>query len=141
MIAPDFRTVNVSPSIGWFLTDNFELSAILGLSNIKAGDEEATVWSAVAEPSYHYPFNRTMFAFAGMGVGAAYVSELGAGLAIAPRIGTNFLVGRSGILTPSLSYEYTTHDVDTTPVGDMEDVTLLAVSRTLRVNIGYTAMW
>jgi len=141
MIAPDFRNVNVSPSIGWFIADNLELSAILGVSNVKANTEEATVWSAVAEPSYHLPFNRTTFAFLGVGVGAAYVSQLGTGLAVAPRIGANLLVGRSGVLTPSLSYEYTTHSVDTMSVGDMKDVTLLSVSSALRINVGYTAMW
>ncbi|MGE3547682.1 MAG: hypothetical protein AB7L28_27395, partial [Kofleriaceae bacterium] len=36
MLAPDFRTVNVSPSIGWFVAENLELSAILGVSNVKA---------------------------------------------------------------------------------------------------------
>jgi hypothetical protein len=141
MIAPDFRTVNFSPMIGWFVAENLELSAILGVSNIKARDEQATVWSALVEPSYHLPFNRTTFAFMGMGIGAAYVSELGAGLAIAPRIGMNLLVGRSGILTPSLSYEYTTHDVERVNVGDMQNVNVLSVSSALRINIGYTAMW
>ncbi len=141
MMAPDFRTVNVSPSIGWFIADNLELSAILGVSNIKAGDESATVWSAVAEPSYHFPFNRTTFAFAGIGIGAAYVNDLGTGLAVAPRIGANFLVGRSGVLTPSLSYEYTTHDIQEVQTSDMQSVQVLSVSSALRINIGYTAMW
>lgn len=141
MIAPDFRNVNIAPSIGWFVADNLELSGILGVSNIKAGDESATVWSALVEPSYHLPFNRTMFGFLGMGIGAAYVSELGTGLAVAPRIGANFLIGRSGVLTPSLSYEYTTHNVDNVSSGDMRDVTLVSVSSALRFNVGYTAMW
>jgi hypothetical protein len=141
MIAPDFRNVNVAPSIGWFVADNLELSAILSVSNIKAGDESATVWSGVIEPSYHLPFNRTMFGFLGMGIGAAYINDLGAGLAVAPRIGANFLVGRSGVLTPSLSYEYTTHNVESRDTGDMQDITVVAVSSALRVNIGYTAMW
>jgi hypothetical protein len=141
MMAPDFRTVNVSPSIGWFVADNLELSAILGVSNIKADEEEATIWSAVVEPSYHVPFNRTMFAFAGMGIGAAYVSDLGTGLAVAPRIGANFLVGRSGVLTPSLTYEYTTHDIDELQTDDMQSVNVISVSSALRINIGYTAMW
>ncbi|MBX3160546.1 MAG: hypothetical protein KF773_31565 [Deltaproteobacteria bacterium] len=141
MMAPDFRTVNFSPMIGWFVAENLELSAILGVSNIKANDEEATVWSAVIEPSYHLPFNRTTFGFMGLGVGAAYEHTLGTGLAIAPRIGANLLVGRSGVLTPSLSYEYTTHNVDRVSVGDMRDVTLLSVSSALRINVGYTAMW
>jgi hypothetical protein len=141
MIAPNFRSVNVSPSIGWFIAENVELSAILGVSNIKAGDEQATVFSALIEPSYHLPFNRTMFGFMGLGIGGAYVSELGGGFALAPRIGANFLVGRSGILTPSLSYEYTTHSFE--KIGDEmdKDIALLAVSSALRVNIGYTAMW
>src|SRR5688572_23421339 len=142
MIAPDFRTVNVSPTIGWFVADNLELSAILGVSNIKAGDSSATVWSALVEPSYHVPFNRTMFAFGGLGLGAAYVSEMGTGLAVAPRIGMNFLVGRSGVLTPSLSYEYTTHDIDEVQdTGDMQSTQVIQVSSALRFNIGYTAMW
>src|SRR5262245_57885373 len=141
MIAPDFRTVNFSPSIGWFVADNLELSGILGVSNVKANAEEATVWTALVEPSYHLPFNRTTFAFMGLGIGAAYEHTLGTGLAVAPRIGANLLVGRSGVLTPSLSYEYTTHDVNNVTVGDMRDVTLLSVSSALRINIGYTAMW
>ena len=141
MIAPDFRTVNFSPSIGWFVADNLELSGILGVSNVKANDEEATVWTALVEPSYHLPFNRTTFGFMGMGIGAAYEHQLGTGLAVAPRIGANILVGRSGVLTPSLSYEYTTHDVNTVQSGDMRDVTLVSVSSALRINVGYTAMW
>ena len=142
MVAPDFRTVNVSPTIGWFVADNLELSGIMSVSNIKAGDASATVWSFLAEPSYHVPFNRTMFAFGGLGIGAAYVSDLGTGLAIAPRIGMNFLVGRSGVLTPSLSYEYTTHDVDEIQdTGDMTSRQVVEVSSALRINVGYTAMW
>ena len=109
-LAQDIRALNFSPSVGWFLVDNFELSAILDVTNIKAGNESATLWSALVEPSFHLPFNRGMFGFVGMGIGAAYQSDLGAGLAVAPRIGMDFLVGRSGILRPSLSYEYTTHD-------------------------------
>jgi hypothetical protein len=69
------------------------------------------------------------------------VSELGAGFAVAPRVGMNFMIGRSGVLTPSLSYEYTTHDVDSVSDGDMQNTSLVAVSSALRINIGYTAMW
>ena len=141
MFANDFRNINISPSIGWFVADNLELSLIASVSNIKTGDESATVWSGLVEPSYHLPFNRTMFGFVGLGVGASYVSELGGGFAVAPRIGANFMVGRSGVLTPSLSYEYTTHDVDSVDSGDMANTSLVSVSSALRVNVGYTAMW
>ena len=60
----------------------------------------------------------------------------GAGFAMAPRLGGNFLIGRSGILTPSLSYQYTTHDSADTGNG-----VLLQVSSAVRANIGYTIMW
>jgi hypothetical protein len=141
MVAPDFRNVNISPSIGWFVADNLELSGIFSLSNIKANEEESTMFAALLEPSYHLPINRTTFAFLGMGFGYAHIQDIGGGLAVAPRLGVNLLVGRSGVLSPSLSYEYTTHDAVTTDIGDMQDVTVLAVSQALRINVGYTAMW
>jgi hypothetical protein len=135
-MSSQFRSISVNPSIGWFVADNLELSAILGVNNIKAGDNSATMWSAVIEPSYHLPFNRSTFGFLGMGVGAAYEQQLGAGLAVAPRIGANFLVGRSGVLTPSLQYQYITHNSMV-----QDNVTVVALTSALSVNVGYTAMW
>jgi hypothetical protein len=141
-LAQDIRAINFSPSIGWFMVDNFELSGILDVANLKAGDNSATIWSALVEPSFHLPFDRTMFGFIGMGVGASYVSELGTGLSVAPRVGMDFLVGRSGVLRPSLSYQYTTHDAMSATTEDGQtDVTLVAVSSALRFNIGYSTMW
>ena len=42
------------------------------------------------------------------GLGGSHVSGLGSGFAIAPRVGGNFMVGRSGVLTPAIQYQYTT---------------------------------
>jgi hypothetical protein len=137
--ASDYRNITFSPTIGWFLADNFEISAIVSVSNIKTGDQSSTLWSAVLEPSYHIPFNRTMFGFLGLGVGAAHVSGLGTGFALAPRLGANFMIGRSGVLTPSLSYEYTT--IDSGMDDPSSDVTTVALTSAVRFNIGYTAMW
>jgi len=141
MIASGFRNVSFAPTFGWFVADNVELSAILGVTNIKAGEESATVFSALVEPSYSIPYTHSIFGFVGMGLGAAYVSELGGGLAVAPRIGAKFRVGRSGVLSPSLSYEYTSHNVETVDEEMGPDVALAAVSSAVRINIGYTAMW
>lgn len=138
--ASNYRNMNLSPTIGWFVADNLEISAIVSIANIKAGDTSSTLWSALLEPSYHVPFNRTIFGFVGMGAGAAHVSGLGTGFALAPRIGANFMVGRSGVLTPSLSYQYTTissEDGDTGP----GDVTMVTLTSSTRFNVGYTAMW
>jgi len=142
-MAQDVRALNFSPSIGWFLIDNFELSAILDVTNLKAGNENsATLFSALVEPSFHIPFNRSLFGFVGMGIGAAYQDKLGAGMAVAPRVGMDFLVGRSGVLRPSLSYEYTTHDSMAAVGSDgTTSVTLVAISSALRFNIGYSTMW
>lgn len=141
MVSPDFRNVNLSPSVGWFLAPNVELSGIVSLSNIKAGSETATVWAAMIEPSYHLPFGPTTWGFAGLGFGAAYEGTLGGGIAIQPRIGASFLLGKSGALTPSLSYQYTTHNTAGMSLGEMEDVALTAASNALRINLGYVTMW
>lgn len=139
MASNEFSSVSVNPTIGWFFTDNVQLSAILGFSHFTSeeGDQDATMFSALIEPSYHLPFQRNVFGFLGIGMGGAHVNDVGFGFALAPRLGANILVGRSGVLTPSLSYQYTTHDSEM-----MEDGTeLLAVSTALTANIGYTVMW
>ncbi|HEY5946491.1 MAG TPA: hypothetical protein VIV40_13405 [Kofleriaceae bacterium] len=135
--ASDYRSMNLSPTIGWFVADNLELSAILSIANIKTGEEQSTLWSALLEPSYHVPFNRSIFGFLGLGAGAAYVTGLGTGFALAPRVGANFMVGRSGVLTPSLAYQYTTITSDMPAT----DVTVVALTSAVRFNVGYTAMW
>ena len=140
--ASDYREMNFSPTVGYFIADNLEISAILSAANIKAGGESSTLWSALIEPSYHVPFNRTMFGFFGLGLGGAHVSGMGTGFATAPRVGANFMVGRSSVLTPSLSYQYTTISSDDMDAGnDAGDVSLVALTSAVRFNVGYTAMW
>jgi hypothetical protein len=135
--ASDYRNINVSPTVGWFVANNLELSAILSISNIKAGGDSSTLWSLIAEPSYHLPINRSMFGFAGLGIGASHVSGRGTGFAVAPRAGMNFMVGRSGILTPSLSYQYTTSGSDSSD----DNTTMVTLTSAVQFNLGYTAMW
>jgi hypothetical protein len=134
--ATDLTQVNVAPSIGWFVADNLELTGIMDFAYAKAGDQDGTIVTALVEPSYHLPFNRTTFGFLGMGMGVSYVDGPGAGFAVAPRLGANLMVGRSGVLTPSLSWQYTTHDTMETQQG-----ALLVVSSAVRANVGYTVMW
>jgi hypothetical protein len=135
--ASDRTEVNATPSLGWFLADNLELSALLGLTYASANDSDATLVSGIIEPSYHLPFNRSTFAFLGIGIGASYLTDVGTGFTLAPRLGANFMIGRSGVLTPSLSYNYITYDTSETETG----ATLLAVASAVRFNIGYTVMW
>ena len=138
-IATDMRNINIAPQIGWFVVDNLQLSGIVNLAYIDTADSDGnTMFSALAEPSYHMPFNRSVFGFLGIGVGGAYITGVGGGFAVAPRIGANVMVGRSGILTPSLSWQYMSNDVD---AGASGSPAVLAVSSALRANIGYTVMW
>jgi hypothetical protein len=139
--ATDLTQVNVAPSIGWFVADNLELTGIVDLAYAKTGDTDGMITTLLVEPSYHLPFNRTTFGFLGMGVGAIYVKGPGLGFAIAPRVGANLMVGRSGILTPSLSWQYTTHDTMDVATGSGTQGQLLVVSSALRAQVGYTVMW
>jgi len=134
--ASDLTQVNVAPSIGWFVADNLELTGVLDLAYSKANDSDAMITTLLVEPSYHLPFNRTTFGFLGMGFGGSYVDGPGLAFAVAPRVGANFMVGRSGILSPSVSWQYNTHDTMETSEGS-----LLVVTSALRANVGYTVMW
>jgi hypothetical protein len=136
-----FEQASISPSVGWFLADNFQISGMFDLGYVSQDDESTMLTSLLIEPSYHIPFNRSIFAFLGIGLGGAHVEDLGLGFATAPRVGMNVMVGRSGILTPSLSWQYTTHDEETMDTGDGTQTTTLAVSSAARFNIGYTVMW
>jgi hypothetical protein len=132
-----FTQVEASPSIGWFVADNVQLSFIPGLTYINPdGGDDIYMVDAVVEPSFHLPFNDSVFGFVGVGGGVSYVENNGAGLALSPRLGTNIMVGRSGILTPSIDYTLSTTDAIET-----SDGTLLAVNNALGVNVGYTVMW
>lgn len=130
------KSVQVAPQVGWFIADNLQLSGIASLNYTRADGADGVSVGVLAEPSYHLPFNRTTFAFLGLGMGVAYVEGPGVGFAMAPRVGMNILLGRSGILTPSLSYQYTTHSLDDAG----EDRTLIGVSQAVRASIGYTIM-
>lgn len=133
----DYTQIEFSPSIGYFIADNLQVSAMIGAGYIKVGDTDGTRLQVLVEPSYHMPFSNSVFGFLGVGAGLSYLEGPGAGLAIAPRLGANVMVGRSGVLSPYLSYSYTTHD--TVDVG--EGMTLLQVSAAVAANIGYTVMW
>lgn len=132
-----FSQVQANPSIGWFVADNFQVSFIPGMTYISAqGSDDLFAVDALVEPSFHLPFNDSVFGFIGVGAGVSYIEDNGAGLTVAPRIGSNIMIGRSGILTPSLEYSLSTTDSIETSNG-----TLLAVNNATAFNIGYTVMW
>lgn len=119
--ASNYTQISINPRVGYFLMDNIEVSGILGLNHMSAPNFGNTMISLMVEPSAHVPMTRTMFGFAGLGLGPSYAEEGGLGVTVAPRLGLNFLVGRSGIVTPALHVQYNTQDAATTPMGTVVD--------------------
>jgi hypothetical protein len=139
--ASDFTEFSLAPSIGWFIANNLELSGILRFNYVNAENEagesiSATNWALLAEPSYHLPFSSTFFGFLGIGAGVAHQNDE-FGFAVAPRLGVNILIGRSGVLTPALFANYSTTDAVTTASGE----TLVGVTASFGMQVGYTVMW
>jgi hypothetical protein len=126
---------NVSPQIGYFIVDTFQLSAIIDIRYVNTGDgdtdvrTDSTVFTLLAEPSYHHPLSDTVFLFAGLGIGAAY-NGVTAGFALQPRLGANFLIGRSGILTPAIYLQYV-----------QAGFAQADASAALGLGVAYTVMW
>jgi hypothetical protein len=140
--ASNYTRFELSPSIGVFVVDNIELSLLTGFSHFRVGATDvsgqvsATEIKALIEPSFHIPFSEVAFGFLGLGAGVNYISSHQAGFALQPRIGANFLIGRSGVLTPAFAASYSTVDALRTEAG-----TILAVRTSYGLNIGYTVMW
>jgi hypothetical protein len=140
--ASSYSRFELSPSIGIFAVDNLELSLLTGFSHFRIGAKNgservsATEIKALLEPSFHLPFSEMAFGFVGLGAGVNYISGHDAGFALQPRLGGNFLIGRSGVLTPALAVNYSTVDALRTSAG-----TVLAVQTSYGMNIGYTVMW
>ena len=130
-------TATLSPSIGWFLADNFQISGITNFTYASVSENQSLAVSALVEPSYHLPFTDTVFGFAGMGAGVSYIEGAGTGFALQPRLGMNFLVGRSGIFPPAVNVGYSTIEADTLP----GNRAILTVEPSVGVQAGYTVMW
>jgi hypothetical protein len=140
--ASNYTRFELSPSIGLFLIDNVQLSLLTGFNYFSIGAMEgmgkssATELKALLEPSFHLPFSQVAFGFLGLGAGVNYITGHDAGFALQPRIGANFLIGRSGVLTPAFAVNYSTVEAIRTEAG-----AVLAVRTSYGLNIGYTVMW
>ena len=139
--ATDNTVLTVTPQVGHFLTDNLQLSILtnVGYSRVKTAGRSLhkTNVLAVVEPSVHVPVVDQLFLFAGAGVGVAYHQGLGTGVAVAPRIGFNVLVGRSGILTPAFNVNWSSNSAFQRDDGTR----LVAVHTTLGASVGYSVMF
>ena len=111
----DLTVFRLSPSIGYFIVDNLEITLFPGfaITHISPeGGEGETVWNVelMVEPSYHVPVSRAMYVFGGMGLGFTYAEDPGFEFALRPKVGVDLMVGRSGIFKPALFLDITTGD-------------------------------
>ncbi len=137
MAAPNLYAATISPQFGWFIADHIEVSMIASLTRVEAGAGSSTMATAILEPSYHYEIDRKTQMVGGMGFGYAYLSDRGHGATYAVRGGLQFLVGRSGIFAPTVSYEFRTQDDKLVS----HDLAYLVTHNALRLNLGYTSIF
>jgi hypothetical protein len=144
-LAEDFVQVGLSPSVGWFLWDNVQLSALIGLNYVSVSvtaedgtetDTDTTLLSVLVEPSYHVRLADPIFGFVGLGLGLAFQSDPGAAFEMAARVGINVLVGRSGIFTPAFVAVWQTTEAVATKEG-----AVVPQDYTVGLQAGYTVMW
>jgi hypothetical protein len=146
--ANTFTSIQVSPTAGFFIYDNLELTGILGFNYVHqtfdAGGTEVsnhkTIVRVLGEPSYHFAIGPTTWIFLGIGAGVASVpvgnDRSSVGFDVAPRVGANLLIGKSGLLSPALFIDYTTGEALQT-----NGNSLLGVNTTYGMQAGYTVMW
>jgi hypothetical protein len=64
----------------------------------------------VLEPSYHLALSDRTFAFGGLGLGVRYADDPGVDVFLRPRLGMDFMVGRSGIFKPAVFLDIGAND-------------------------------
>jgi len=101
-------TFTFTPTVGYFVADNFELSLLpeLRITDVEANDEgdsaaDVSIGGAV-EPSFHLAFNPSLYGFLALGVGVRYAEDPGFDLFFRPSLGMDIMIGRSGILKPAV---------------------------------------
>jgi hypothetical protein len=146
--ASSFTSIQVSPTAGFFVYDNLELTGIMGFNYVHqtfdVGGVEVsnhkTIVRVLGEPSYHFAVTSNTWLFLGIGAGVASVpvgnDRSSVGFDVAPRVGANLLIGRSGILSPAFFIDYTTGEALQT-----SGSSILGVNTTYGMQAGYTVLW
>jgi len=127
----------LSPSIGWSVLNNFQLSLITNLTwvNPKGNADSLLTFGVFAEPSLHVPLTNRFLIFGGVGIGAAFTDDE-VGFAIRPRIGFDILIGRSGIFRPAFDLTWSSSEVV-----NQAGTTFVGVQTSYGVSFGYHVMF
>jgi opacity protein-like surface antigen len=127
----DAFALDLSPSVGYFMLDRVELSALLRVTyedqKNDNGDRESVKSGAlIVEPSYHLPVREEVFVLAGLGFGVGHDDE-DFDLEFIPRVGLNIGIDLVGVVTPSVKMPILI-DNDGTSAG-------------LGLEVGYSVVW
>ena len=103
-------TFRITPTIGYFVLRGVELSLLPDFTIIDVDGNTDVTLGVLLEPSLHFPFSERVFAFAALGFGLRYAKDPGVDFALRPKIGLDFVVGRSGIFKPALFLDFGTNN-------------------------------
>lgn len=132
-----FTQIGAIPTFGWFPIDYVQVSLLPSVEYVKTANSPAkSRFATLVETSFHVHVGGPVFTFFGAGTGVVYEKETGAGLAIAPRLGLNFLIGGSGVLKLGLTYVYTA-----TKRTAIEDGSTDPHTSTFAFQMGCTVAW
>ena len=132
----DRAQLDVGPWIGWFVADRTELSAIFWIHDVERSRAARSYVTLLVEPSFHHRFNDSVLGFLGVGLGASHVDAVGAGFALAPRVGLKIVLGRAGVLVPAIQVLYSASRIVETNEG-----TVLAMYGAPSASFGYAIAW
>lgn len=138
-ITDDTKTFAASPSVGYFIADRVELSAIVTFEYTRVEDEDTGRSQStkaglfVLEPSYHHPIASNVLVAGGLGLGAGYDGD-NVDFEIIPSIGLDILTSRSNAITPTIRVPIVIGE-ESGPSGGTE------TSVGLAFDVGITTTW
>lgn len=138
----DVLEFSATPTVGYFIANNVQVSALGTWNYTKVDDDEnnsshtSNVGTLLIEPSLHYTLTNTQFVFFGLGAGGMFAKGEKPGAALAPRIGYKQLLGRSGMVTFAVQsvFGMNESEVQTTKG------TVLTVENAMHASLGYSVL-
>lgn len=103
----DRYTIEMSPQVGYFFYDGFEVSAIFTMGFINeeiegtSSRESSQSYAFILEPSYHIKVVKQLYIPIGLGTGVGYDGD-NVDFEIIPRTGLDIVFTHHGVLHPSV---------------------------------------
>jgi hypothetical protein len=137
-ITEDTSLFTASPTVGYFVADNIEISGIFQLVYTRTeddfgGDDSNTTGRLIVEPSYHYPVGNEVAINGNVGIGGGYDGD-DINFLVIPGVGLDILTSHETVFTPTLRMPIVIGD-EPGPDGGVDTNVGLAL------DIGISAVW